>query len=145
MDASCECCGNMNFFRVLKEVHGGWAHYPKDQRKFRTKISDRFFYHQISEVTREFINTCEGCQLEKAGIASRTDRDLHHTPPTGPYFRVHVDLCGPFRNQADKKRYIFVCIDAMTKLCPLRSFVIKKLLQLPRLLRRNPELSLVPF
>jgi transposase-like protein len=49
-------------------------------------------------------------------VASRTDRDLHHTPPTGPYkFRVHVDLCGPFCNQANKKRYIFVCIDAMTK------------------------------
>ena len=28
-------------FRVLKEVHEGWAHYPKDQRKFRTKISER--------------------------------------------------------------------------------------------------------
>jgi transposase InsO family protein len=28
---------------------------------------------------------------------------------------VHVDLCGPFRNQANKKRYIFACIDAMTK------------------------------
>jgi hypothetical protein len=26
-------------FRVLKEVHEGWAHYPKDQSKFRTKIS----------------------------------------------------------------------------------------------------------
>jgi hypothetical protein len=25
-------------FRVLKEVHEGWAHYPKDQRKFRTKV-----------------------------------------------------------------------------------------------------------
>jgi hypothetical protein len=102
-------------FRVLKEVHKGWAHYPKDQRKFRTKVLQRFFFPQISEVTREFIHTCEGCQLEKAGVASRTDRDLHHTPPTGPYFRVHVDLCGPFRNQASKKRYIFVCIDAMTK------------------------------
>jgi hypothetical protein len=99
--------------KSMKEVHEGWAHYPKDQRKFRTKISERFFFPQISEVTREFINTCEGCRLEKAGVASQTDRDLHHTPPTRPYFRVHVDLCGPFRNQANKKRYIFVCIDAM--------------------------------
>jgi hypothetical protein len=48
-------------------------------------------------------------------VASRTDRDLHHTLPTGPYFWVHVDLCRPFCNQANKKRYIFVCIDAMTK------------------------------
>jgi len=101
--------------KVLREVHKGWAHYPRDQSKFRTKISERFYFPQISEVTREFINTCEGCQLEKAGVASRTDRELHHTPPTGPYFRVHVDLCGPFRNQTNKKRYIFVCIDAMTK------------------------------
>jgi hypothetical protein len=31
-------------FRVLKEVHEGWAHYPTDQRRFRTKISDRFFF-----------------------------------------------------------------------------------------------------
>jgi hypothetical protein len=73
-------------FRVLKEVHEGWAHYPKDQKKFRAKISERFFFPQISEVTKEFISTCEGCQLKKAGVASRTDRDLHHTPPTRPYF-----------------------------------------------------------
>jgi hypothetical protein len=37
-------------FRVLKEVHEGWGHYPKDQSKFRTKISERFFFPQISDM-----------------------------------------------------------------------------------------------
>jgi transposase InsO family protein len=103
-------------FSTLKQVHEQWAHYLKDQGKFRVKIEERFFFPQLSELTRAFILACEDCQKEKAGRAERTDREMNPTPPVSPYFRVHLDLsCGPFRDQNNKKKYVAVCMDAMTK------------------------------
>jgi hypothetical protein len=111
---------------VLKETHEGWSHYPKDQSKFRIKVENTFFFPQLAEVTRNFILSYDTCQKEKAGLASRTDRDINPTPPTDPFFRVHVDLCGPFRNKFRKKRFIFVCVDAVTKYAYVKVLPNKK-------------------
>lgn len=113
-------------FPTLKEVHEKWAHYPKDQGKFRVKIEERFFFPQLSDLTRAFILACENCQKEKAGRAERTDREMNPTPPVSPYFRVHLDLCGPFKDPAGKKKYIAVCMDAMTKFASAKILLNKR-------------------
>ena len=105
---------------TLESCHKEWAHYPKDKGKFRVEVEERFFFPQLSNVTAAFISSCPECQKEKAGRAGRTDREMNPPPPVSPYFRVHLDLCGYFLDAKKKKKYIMVCVDAMTKFASAR-------------------------
>jgi hypothetical protein len=98
----CRVLWENEILPTLKEIHERWAHYPKDQGKFRAKVDNRFFFPQLIEITRHFILTCEVCQNEKAGRAGRTDREIHPASPVSPFLRVHVDLTGPFTDNRTK-------------------------------------------
>jgi transposase InsO family protein len=101
---------------VLKSLHeNDWAHYPKDQHKFRAKVAQRFYVPQMVEVCNECISSCSECQNEKAGLRARTDCEMNPPPPTSPFFRVHLDLTRPFVAKNKKKKYIMAAIDFSTK------------------------------
>jgi hypothetical protein len=55
------------------------------------------------------------------GAAPRDDQEIFPTPPTAPWFRTHVDLCGPFEESGPQKfRYIAVAVDLVTKFVEVR-------------------------
>lgn len=116
----CRVLWEQEVFPTLESCHKEWAHYPKDKGKFRVKVEERFFFPQLSNVTAAFIAACPDCQKEKAGRAERTDREMNPSPPVSPFFRVHLDLCGYFLDAKKKKKYIAVCIDAVTKFASAR-------------------------
>ena len=62
------------------------------------------------------VRRCPECQFEKAGKAPRSDRELHPTPPTSPFYRVHVDTAGRFEaSGVEQYRYDGVAVDLVTK------------------------------
>lgn len=123
----CRVLWEGEVFPTLQKCHEEWAHYPKDKGKFRVKVEERFFFPQLSNITAAFIAACPECQKEKAGRAERTDhREMNPAPPVSPFFRVHLDLCGYFLNAQRKKKYIAVCVDAMTKFASARVLPNKK-------------------
>jgi hypothetical protein len=70
------------------------------------------------------VRHCDLCQKENAGKAPRCDREIFPTPPTASWFRVHVDLCGPFEPFGPLKyRYIAVAVDLLTKFVEMKPLV----------------------
>jgi hypothetical protein len=107
-------------FKVVQALHEGEGHYG-GVNKTRTKVADRYWFPQLTIFVNKFVNTCDVCQKERVGAAPRDDRDIFPTPPTAPWFRTHVDLCGSFEESGPQKyRYIAVAVDSVTKFVEVR-------------------------
>ena len=60
----------------------------------KTKNLARYYvwWPKIDEDIETLVKSCESCQL------NRNDPDKHSTQyPAGPWQRIHIDYCGPFR------------------------------------------------
>jgi hypothetical protein len=88
--------------KVVQALHGGEGHYGGAE-KTRLKVADRNWFPQLIEFVREFAKTCDVCENERVGAAPRDDREIFPTPPTAPWFRTHVDLCGPFKESGPQQ------------------------------------------
>ena len=83
-------------FQAVEDIHKGEGHYPGSCEKTRVKVQERYWFPQLTEFVSEMVKRCSLCQFEKAGKAPRSDREIHPTPPTAPFYRVHVDTAGRF-------------------------------------------------
>jgi hypothetical protein len=107
-------------FKVVQALHEGEGHYG-GVNKTRAKVADRYWFPRLTKFVNEFVKTCDVCQKERVGAAPRDDRTIFPTPPTTPWFRTHVDLCGPFEESGPQKyRYIAVAVDSVTKVVEVR-------------------------
>ena len=85
-------------FKVVQALHEGEGHYGGAE-KTRLKVADRYWFPQLTSFVREFVKTCDVCQKERVGAAPRDDREIFPTPPTAPWFRTHIDLCGRLKSR----------------------------------------------
>jgi hypothetical protein len=107
-------------FKVVQALHEGEGNYGGAE-KTRLKVADRYWFPQLTDFVREFVKTCDVCQKERVGAAPPDDREIFPTPPTAPWFRTHVDLCGPFEESGPQKfHYIAVAVDSVTKFVEVR-------------------------
>jgi hypothetical protein len=114
-------------FKVVQALHEGEGHYGGAE-KTRLEVADRYWFPQLTNFVGEFVKTCDVCQKERVGAAARDDREIFPTPPTAPWFRTHVDLCGPFKESGPQKfRYIAVAVDSVTKFVEARPLRRSKL------------------
>lgn len=103
-------------FQAVADIHRGEGHYPGSREKTRVKVQERYFFPQMREFVEQCVKRCDDCQFEKAGKAPRNDRDLKPTPPTAPFYRVHVDVAGPFEPSGQEGfRYVGLAVDFVTK------------------------------
>jgi hypothetical protein len=73
---------------------------------------------------RQDVKDCDSSQKENARKAPRCDREMFPTPPTAPWFRVHVDLCGPFEASGPfQYRYLAMAVDSLTKFVEIKPLV----------------------
>jgi hypothetical protein len=85
-------------FKVIQALHKGEGHYGGAE-KTRLKMADRYWFPQLIESVREFIETCDVCQKERVGAAPRDDREIFPTPPTAPWFRTTLICVVPLKNR----------------------------------------------
>src|SRR3569623_1747528 len=111
--------------QAVEDIHKGEGHYPGSREKTRVKVQERYYFPQLTEFVTEMVKRCHLCQFEKAGKAPRSDREMHPTPPTAPFYRVHVDTAGAFDpSGSEQYRHGGVAVDFVTKwveIWPLRT------------------------
>uniref|UniRef100_A0A914QUT5 RNA-directed DNA polymerase n=1 Tax=Panagrolaimus davidi TaxID=227884 RepID=A0A914QUT5_9BILA len=86
------------------------------QQKTLEKLKKRVYWPSMVTDIKEMIKSCEICQKSKVNPGNRNYEPLQPIePPTRPFDRVHVDICGPLPKAAENEQYILVTVDAFSK------------------------------
>ena len=86
------------------------AHASKD--KMFEKIKTRFYWPQMYENIREYVESCDSCQ--RRGKYKRNE-PLHPIPVGDPFYQIGIDYVGPLPISKNGNRYIIVAMDYLTK------------------------------
>jgi hypothetical protein len=76
------------------------------------KIKDRYYWPQLGEDVKKYIQTCDVCQ--RRGPSNRRE-ELIPIPVQGPFHRIGIDIKGPLPITSNGNRYIIVAMDYFTK------------------------------
>ncbi len=76
------------------------------------KIKERYYWPQMFEDVRNYINSCDICQ--RRGGSERREM-LRPIKVEGPFYRIGIDIKGPLPRTKDGNRYIIVAMDYFTK------------------------------
>ena len=76
------------------------------------KIRDRYYWPQMYDDIRFYVQTCDSCQRRGR---NKKNQLLHPIPVQGPFYQIDIDFVGPLPVTSDGNRYIIVSIDYLTK------------------------------
>jgi hypothetical protein len=76
------------------------------------KIRNQYFWPQMYETIREYVQTCDECQ--RRGSANNPQL-LHPIAIIRPFYQIGVDYVGPLPKTEKNNRYIIVAMDYFTK------------------------------
>lgn len=76
------------------------------------KVRERYYWPQMFEDVRNYINTCDSCQ--RRGSAERRE-PLTPIKVQGLFYKVGIDIKGPLPITEDGNRYIIVAMDYFSK------------------------------
>ena len=100
--------------------HGG-------EQKTLDRLKARYWWPYMSVDVKNFVAGCMICQEAKPGNTKRGVTPLKPLPiPTGPNWRVHLDLFGPLKKSNNGNKYIMVMTDAFTKLTEMAALPNKE-------------------
>ena len=94
----------------LLHNHPIGAHLGTD--KMFEKIRSRYFWPQIYQHIKHYVQTCDSCQ--KRG-KYRTPGPLKPIPVETPFYQIGIDFVGPLPVTSRQNKYIIVATDYMTK------------------------------
>ncbi|GBC00600.1 hypothetical protein RclHR1_03900017 [Rhizophagus clarus] len=98
-------------------------HYNSTQKQIATqmlrridavfeKVKERYYWPQMFEDIRNYINTCDTCQ--RRGSQQRVE-PLIPIKVKSPFYRIGIDIKGPLPRTEQGNRYIIVAMDYFTK------------------------------
>ena len=86
------------------------AHASTD--KMMEKIKSRYYWPQMYENIKEYVQTCDACQ--RRGKSKRVE-PLHPIPVGTPFHQIGIDYVGPLSRTKAGNRYIIIAMDYLTK------------------------------
>ena len=105
---------------LLVEAHNSKLVGHQGAYKSLARIQGHFFWPKMDEAMREHVAKCNTCMATTNKGTTDPPRQQQLQIPTGPNWRVHVDLFGPQKCNDGKKRFVLVATDAFTKMVALR-------------------------
>ena len=80
-------------------------------------LAQKFFFVGLQKWTREKVAECPRCNQDRTFVKTKAKRVPLQSIPITPklFWRVHVDLAGPFSESCEGHVYIGVAVDAFSK------------------------------
>src|ERR1051325_1046501 len=86
------------------------GHFSVD--KMFDKIKSRYYWPQMYESIRQYVQTCDACQRRGK---NRNKQYLNPIPAYSPFYQIGIDIVGPLPKTTQENKYIVVAIDYLTK------------------------------
>ena len=86
------------------------GHFSVD--KMFDKIKSRYYWPQMYESIRQYVQTCDACQRRGK---NRNKQYLNPIPAYSPFYQIGIDIVRPLPKTAHENKYIVVAIDYLTK------------------------------
>eukprot|EP00731_Ephydatia_muelleri_P034765 Em0075g18a len=101
--------------RILESCHAGIEGNHLGRDKTIQKISSRFFWKNINEDIRIFVQHCEKCQRTNAKF-SKSNAKLHPiVPMPNVWHQVGIDLIGSLPTTSKGNKYVVTLVDYFSK------------------------------
>ncbi|KAI9557180.1 hypothetical protein GHT06_016988 [Daphnia sinensis] len=79
------------------------------------RVSERYWWPNFRKSVRKHVLSCNYCQFHKCVHGFPAGQLQPIPPPDHPLHTVGMDHLGPFKATSGGKKYIFMCIDYLTK------------------------------
>jgi hypothetical protein len=101
---------------IVLEMHHEIRHFGQHQTF--AKVYKRFYWHNQTKQVKMVVKACKECQMVKCTRSIKYDvEDLKNIPIYDLYYRVELDIVGPFLETQNGNKYILVAIDHYSKWC----------------------------
>lgn len=106
--------------RVLFESHDSPNSSHLGVCKTVHRILEKYYWPRMIRDVREYVKTCEQCQLSKHPNYSTRVPMGNQKVVEGPWDSISIDFLGPFPRSRKGNTYIFVVVDNFSKWCMLK-------------------------
>uniref|UniRef100_L7LYP4 RNA-directed DNA polymerase n=1 Tax=Rhipicephalus pulchellus TaxID=72859 RepID=L7LYP4_RHIPC len=106
---------------VLRELHDAPTAGHLGVSRTYDRVRRRFYWPGLSRSVRRYVNACEICQRRKkpSGLPAGYLQPINI--PSEPFFRVGLDLLGPFPTSASGNKWVAVATDYATRYAVTRA------------------------
>ncbi|RWS01780.1 uncharacterized protein B4U79_00437, partial [Dinothrombium tinctorium] len=106
--------------QILQEFHDSTISGHLSALKTKEKIEHNFWWPQLTQTVRRYVQGCEECQKLKSPRAP-IQGYLEPTKPVSPWNRLSIDILGELPQTDRGNRWIIVAQDSFTKWCEIKA------------------------
>ena len=99
---------------LLSHAHNGWVLGHAGAEKMVTRLTAKYWWPGITNHAAQWVSQCQRCQ-ELEGRLPHQAPLLTLPIPHAFGDRVHIDLFGPLKTTLNKKKFVMVITDALTR------------------------------
>ena len=96
----------------IKNIHTSLTHAGTE--KVTQYITYKYDMENMKEEIKKVISQCEACQKTKT-VTTRTKEETIKLSAKEPWEKIYIDICGPLRETAQRKKYIIAIIDQFSR------------------------------
>jgi hypothetical protein len=100
---------------VLFECHNHVLSGHLDIKKTYHRIAEKYYWMNMYEDVRDWVNSCADCSMRKAGKTGNSIGMSYSIESSRPFEMVGIDIKGPLSLTKNQNRYILVITDHFTK------------------------------
>ena len=100
---------------ILYQSHDGPMSGHFGNKRTLKRAQDSYYWPRLGPSCKQYVRSCQLCQLHKAPAPKATNRLLKPSIPYAVNARLGIDLIGPLAKSTNNDTYALVIIDYFTK------------------------------
>ncbi len=97
---------------LVEKAHKTLGHCA--YRRLYSALIQEYWWHDLGSMVKDVCSSCQACQQANAAFTAKNP-ELNSLPLVPGFYRVHIDLAGPFEESNSGNTYTMILVDSFTK------------------------------